>query len=604
MSSARWARSLDIVGKNIAESSHRSPQPCNETQVAGRTSVVKSPPTRTERLSEPVIRPRASLSPRRSFSTCDSPRSSLSLHAGSLSPSPRSSGAISPEFGISGKQVASLPSASVIGARLDSLLTGGNAADEDRTAASDSHQPRCLAKDRLLLPRLPSNSSTFGETRLSSRLSIESMRSTEVASRASSASLDSGDQILEPMLEGGPRRKSAPDFGSRKGRLDDRPVVAMHGEQAPDPKPPVGYAGGPRFPRRRSSKLVFGEPVEETLADENTDLIRPVAPLKLIRTPTSNRPSKRLSDHDTFVIQGSGVLWDVDMPFTCGTKFETIQELESLCTTKLHEMLSLGKRAMFICNSTQHSRQTYLEELTKKGIDICRGQSVAARPEAEDSIISPGHTCAWFLRASGARKPFLLSPQRGLLKDLKADGTLDVPDTSDYAKEAGATRMSEAMNSTVGTDAVVVDWDKEPTSIQLAVAAKHLSDQKMPLVTCCSPHSSKKLKALWNGAWVRSLTGFHDGVEIDVEAKGTSMRWPSPAALNALAAPKGSGGYGVDLDEAVFVSNNLDEIECAKQSGMFCAFIMGSVMSRVQLLQFRQQGRAVPDWVIPSFADA
>lgn len=545
--------------------------------------------------------------------------------------------------GINGTQVQT-PRASVIAARLKSFLTDNQgSAETDRVMPPGSRDMQDSRQSSKRRSTKEARSDSKEDALVAERAPLAERpgrlrRATVDCAFAQSHNEDAeADVPLVPKMPSIPSkpltsrepRLSEPRRSSRSSTTDDpsrpvSPILGIGGDPVVEevilaaPSVPKSSGAAPSHRRnswrRRSSSSLVLEGEQSFSPDSNANGLVPTAPLEAPAAASRRRVDKRFFDHDTFIFAGSGVLWDVDTSLLGSD--QTQGEAEIISMANVYTLLSHGKQVLFVCNTTQHSRRSYVEELRQRGLDIRAEESAAGMRDAEDRIISIGHTCAWYLRSRGVQKPFVFSSQIGLLKDLQADNSFVTHATNaedgsildGYAKDPNSKGVADALAATVGTDAVVVDWDKEPTAIKLAVAASHLGEasecgQKIPLVTCCKTDWKRKLRALWDGTMCRSLTGFTDGIRIDVEAEGVSMRWPSREVMRALSASKASGGYGIDLDSAVFISSSLEELEASRQHGLAGMLVVNSLVSKMKLNNLTAQGQARPEWVVQTFAE-
>jgi len=99
-----------------------------------------------------------------------------------------------------------------------------------------------------------------------------------------------------------------------------------------------------------------------------------------------------------------------------------------------------------------------------------------------------------------------------------------------------------------------------------------------------------------NGLMAEMLAFDNIGTSFDVGK-------PSELMLEALRRPVSDHGYGVDLDSAVVIGDEIKtDITLAQRGGMKSLLVL-SGRTTASILEEKAQGETIPTWVVDSLAE-
>jgi len=330
----------------------------------------------------------------------------------------------------------------------------------------------------------------------------------------------------------------------------------------------------------------------------------------------------------------------------------------------INDLLRLGKRVIFVTNSSHWSRKRLAQEVVKAGIKMTEA-------EAAKHVLNTAFTCAWFLKKKGRERPFVICSETGILEELRNCGVKnyvatiadDGKEKPEYLQKATAEAIQNCVKAHSDVDCVVMGWDFHLTVLKVAVANAYIrwnserserdkstifgsnsnsgtwtpafaggdyskrafsnssnnnnnnnqGTDPFLVVKCSSDYygllgvtpedflpqrrfNNRSIMTVGNGLMAEMLAFDNVGTSFDVGK-------PSELMLEALRRPVSDDGYGVDLDSAVVIGDELKTDITLAQRGRMKSLLVLSGRTTTAILEEKAEGETIPTWVVDSLAE-
>jgi len=354
----------------------------------------------------------------------------------------------------------------------------------------------------------------------------------------------------------------------------------------------------------------------------------PYAKVESQSTAPSTFSMEEFSQADTFIFSFQGVLDKVvDI-----TLEKSPEELQKEIVANVNKLIAKGKQVLIASNNSHYSRAEFAARVIDKGIKL-------PPTDAFKHILSTSYMCAWFLKNTGVKRPFVICSERGIIQELKKVGINSYVATvnedgkakQEYLQQATFENITKIVKDMGEVDAVVVGWDQQLTTLKMAVAnalirwsregqlgsTADVSERQthpIQVVTCSS--DVRGILGMTPADYCndrhynnRTVTTIGNGLMSDIICRSYldsfsafDVGKPSELMLEALRRPASEDGFGVDLSKAVLIGDTIQtDIEMANRGGMKSVLVLSGVTSKAG--NVKEDLRHVPTWVLNSFAE-
>ncbi|CAE8630473.1 unnamed protein product [Polarella glacialis] len=363
----------------------------------------------------------------------------------------------------------------------------------------------------------------------------------------------------------------------------------------------------------------------------------------------SNHTLSELVDDDAEIIQRSFTFKREEFDTAecyifamMGVLLEPDSEIGRNVVSKINEIIASKKRVLFLTNNSNYSRSSLFASLVDHhGVRLLASQlslqasqstdfaseSHKLRHISDQHVLTSSNTCAWYLRAAGIERPFVICSSRGILDELESFGIQDYVATVDhegkqkpeYLEEVNEERICELIKRAPDVDAIVVAWDQGLTALKAAVATQYIQwneEQKkhLPVISCSMDASgvlgvtpadfcqgqqfqNRKIRAVGNGTMANLICN-----NASLQTEAINMGKPSQMLTEQLRRSVESGGLGIDFGKAVMIGSTLDtDIKFANSVGMRSLLVLSGITNEGDLLE-EQLSSKLPTWVVDSLA--
>lgn len=311
--------------------------------------------------------------------------------------------------------------------------------------------------------------------------------------------------------------------------------------------------------------------------------------------PRSDRPPcEKIQDHnlkevENVIVDCDGLLFNIEEsegPKACAASYER-KNVEFLNT-----LSEAGKRLIFCDSGSAQSRESFQEQLRRKGIS-----------QENCKVWTPASAAAWYLKSRGFVKPLIVSTQVSFVQEVKDLGfdclsvldqegqlidELSVPDTS-----ADEEHLDAALKLLASADAVVIGPLKDVSALLTALVDSILdlpSELAGPKLVCCCPtRTRRKMKIMRTSVAGQRLsrgTTHEDFVD---------TQFPSVMVSAALLDTQ-----GFKPGETLMIGRSFEKTaRFAYRAGMQSLLILDTLMDQLQLTK-ETRTECLPDYVAPS----
>mmetsp|Transcript_12526 Transcript_12526/g.29409 ORF Transcript_12526/g.29409 Transcript_12526/m.29409 type:complete len:907 (+) Transcript_12526:47-2767(+) len=366
-------------------------------------------------------------------------------------------------------------------------------------------------------------------------------------------------------------------------------------------------------------------------------------PINYYWDPRTKFDKEEFYSAETFIFNLGGVVQKVRDPedltsgaelpprsYTCATIMRTAsatgwpgtdKKLEARIIDKINGLINKGKRLIFLSNNSHNSRKQVAEDLVRSGIKL-------PVERLRKYVLNTSYTCAWFVQNRGLKKPFVLCSDTGILEELEAVGiknyvatvSIEGETKEEYLQAANYENVIDLVTRHPDVDSVVVGWDRQLTTLKIAVASAYLNwithPAKIPLITCSSDaggilgstaadflfdrhFNNRQVRTAGNGLMARIVA--------DTAGSGVTyydVGQPSDLVLEALHRKEKEHGLAVDPKKAVLIGDTLStDIALANRGGMRSLLVFSGETDKEKFMSMDLDPAHRPTWVANSFAD-